>query len=306
MKKLLSLLLAVTIFAIGTVAASALQSKLFPGLELKNDWDDNFMVTGYAGEAPAVVVPLQEYGKTVLRIDTNALNGNEVIQKLTMNDSMTNIRESGVRACPLLKEVYFSKSLKALEKYAFAQNPKLTSAFLRNTKLKEVGIGAFWTTSTEYVSLPDTLEKLENMAFQNTKVRMINIPDTVSSIGTYCFADCPELEKVYIPASVKSILSDAFTRSDKVTVYTTEGSAAKAYCAANGINCEIITDFPSRLEGDVNGDGKLDINDATYIQEEILGYKMVDFYADNSDYNSDCVLNIDDATEIQLHLAGLK
>lgn len=307
MKRIVSVILAAVVFALGAFSASAFSHKDYPGLDFSNDFDDNLIVTGYTGENPVVVVPETVLGKSVLRIDTEALKGNTVVRKLVMNDNMTKVRAYGMRNCSALESVYYSKSLVVLEKYAFAYNPKLMSAFLRNTQTNELEVGVYYKTAVEYVSLPDTMLRLNNMAFQDTKLRIINIPDGATSIGNFCFADCPDLERVYIPASVTRIGTDAFLNSNKVTVYTEEGSAAQTYCDTNGINCSVITadEFPSRLLGDVNGDGELDINDVTYIQRELLDYKT-DFYSDNCDYNGDCILNIDDATEIQLHLAGLK
>ena len=74
----------------------------------------------------------------------------------------------------------------------------------------------------------------------------------------------------------------------------------------NGIPCVTLSEenFPSRLLGDTNGDSELTINDVTFIQRELAGYKT-DFYVDNCDFNGDCALNINDATTLQLKLVGL-
>ena len=307
MKRIISLLLTAVILTLGCVSASAIAHKDYPGLDFENDWDNNLKVTGYTGDNPIVSIPESVFSKTVLRIGDSAFSGNTVIEKLIMNDNMTKVKESGLSSCPKLSGVYYSKNLSVIEKYAFAYNSKLNFAFLRGTIVNEIQVGAYYKTAVEYAALPDTMNKLDNMVFENCKIRMINIPDGVVHIGNRCFADCADLQRVYIPASVTFMGKDVFLRANKVTVYTVEGSTAQQYCAENSVNCEIITEdeFPSRMEGDSNGDEKVDIDDATQIQLELLGYRT-DFYADNCDYNGDCMLNIDDATEIQLHLAGLK
>ena len=81
----------------------------------------------------------------------------------------------------------------------------------------------------------------------------------------------------------------------------------QTYCQEKNIKCEVLSEenFPSRILGDTNGDNEVNINDVTFIQREIAGYKT-GFYPDNCDYNGDCKLNINDATDIQYHIVGLK
>lgn len=69
---------------------------------------------------------------------------------------------------------------------------------------------------------------------------------------------------------------------------------------------EITKETITILLGDVDGDGKVTIKDATLIQKVVAGLSSIDD-ADylSADANRDGNVNIKDATEIQKHLAGL-
>ena len=58
------------------------------------------------------------------------------------------------------------------------------------------------------------------------------IPFGVANIGMYAFCDCPELKKVYIPATVSYIGSNAFRFTD-VTIYGTKDTEAYLYAQRN-------------------------------------------------------------------------
>lgn len=308
MKKVGSIFVAALIAVLAAVSAGALQSPDYPGLEFANDTDDNLVVSGYTGSNPVLEIPEKIYDKNVLRIGEKSLKGNSVISSLIMNDNMTNIRARALYQCPNLSYVYYSKNLEVIWDYAFGYNKtNITSAFLRNTAVREIGAGAYMECNNlEYLSLPDTLEQLDGTVFNNTAIRKVYLPGDVKTIGARCFAYCSNLKEVYVPASVTSIGTDVFFGSDNLTVYTPENSAMYEYCQSNGINCAVLGEdkFPSRLLGDTNGDYDLTINDVTFIQRELAGYKT-DFCADNCDFNGDCKLDINDATMLQLKLVGL-
>lgn len=317
MKKALSLIIALIIAAFSVLSAAAadvpskpteFQHKDYPGIEFANDWDDNLMVTGYTGTDPALVVPETVYNKDVLRFEENALENNTVVQSVIMNDNMTNVRDRAFYKCTNLSHIYFSKKLQVIGKNVFNYDTNLTNAFLRNTDVNEIGANSYMSCSNlEYVSLPDSMKTINGSAFNGTSVRKIVLPSSVETINARSFANNKKLEKIYVPASVTIIGTAVLSGSTDVTVYTPNDSAMQEYCQNNNINYETLSEenFPSRLLGDTNGDKEVNINDVTFIQRELAGYKT-DFYPDNCDYNGDCKLNINDATDIQYHIVGLK
>lgn len=317
MKKSLSVLTALIITVLSVLSAAAVDYKKlptefshpdYPGIEFENDFDDNLSVTGYTGTDPVLVVPETVYNKNVTRFEEKALKSNTVVQSVIMNDLMTNIRQRAFYQCSNLSNVYYSKNLQVVSSYAFAYDAQLSSAFLRNTLVRQIANNSYMNCAKlEYISLPDTLENIDGAAFEKTMLRKVVIPSGTTTIGARSFANIPSLEKFYAPGSLVIIGTDAFVNSPNVTVYTPEGSEMQTYCENNNIKYETLSeeDFPSRLPGDTNGDRELNINDVTFMQREIAGYKT-DFYADNCDFNGDCKFNINDATDVQLRIVGLK
>ncbi len=63
----------------------------------------------------------------------------------------------------------------------------------------------------------------------------------------------------------------------------------------------------TRIAGDINIDGTVDINDVTCLQKYLAGYTTVlsTIQSENADFNSDGKININDATAIQRHLANM-
>ena len=64
-------------------------------------------------------------------------------------------------------------------------------------------------------------------------------------------------------------------------------------------------DSESTSDGDVSGDGKIDISDVTAIQRHLAELELfTEEQLAVSDTNGDGETNIDDATHLQLYLAG--
>ena len=83
--------------------------------------------------------------------------------------------------------------------------------------------------------LPAGLRTVEEEALAGTAFRAVRIPDGAETIGAKAFAGSPDLEYVYIPASVTAIAADAFDGVPAgLTVIGRLGSAAEAFANAHG------------------------------------------------------------------------
>ena len=153
----------------------------------------------------------------------------------------------------------------------------------------------------------------------------VKVPDTVKKIGKGAFMGCEAMTEVTIPKSVTSIGEYAFGYSDEgdydpevyswvavkydgFTIKGYKGTEAERYANDNGFTfIPLDGGEPNPTEyGDANGDGEVNISDATEIQRFIADYeKFNDAQLKFSDVNKDGVINVDDVTMIQKYLVGL-
>ncbi len=78
--------------------------------------------------------------------------------------------------------------------------------------ITEIGPEAFRECSLKSITIPDTVKKIDKMAFYGCKkLERVAIEEGVAYIGVSAFASCPKLTSVMIPASVTDICAGAFS-----------------------------------------------------------------------------------------------
>lgn len=89
------------------------------------------------------------------------------------------------------------------------------------------------------LSFPSALAEIEDEAFENINVNIIDLRGTqISRIGSRAFADNHVLMRVYIPAGVITISTDAFSGCNDFVICCTEGSYADTW--AQGMKYPIV------------------------------------------------------------------
>lgn len=207
------------------------------------------------------------------------------IESVTIPDSVKNTGVAVFNKCKSLKSVTIGNGLQSINKETFLDCTSLTDVTIGNN-VTSIGDSAFYNCSS---------------------LVSITIPDSVTEIGDKAFSICSSLESVTIPKSVTSIKNSAFNNhSDALTIYGYTGSAAETFATKKSITFVNIGDIPTPTLGDVNGDGKINIDDVTDIQKYIAN--MIDFTEEQvtlADVDKNGNISIDDVTLIQKHLAGL-
>lgn len=90
------------------------------------------------------------------------------------------------------------------------------------------------------ISLPASLEILEQQTLQSTSAVVIVIPEGCEKIEKFAMSDSPDLDEVHIPASVTVIDSSAFTNcKSNLLIVTTKNSPAAAFADSKGYCLEI-------------------------------------------------------------------
>ncbi len=158
-------------------------------------------------------------------------------------------------------------------------------------------------TSLTDINISSNISVINGQVFQNcTSLTEFTVPNSVGTISDFSFAGCTSLEKVVIPKTVKNISAKAFLNCDKLTIFGYTNSYAQTYAEENGINFVALDE--KTLYGDVNLDGKIDVNDVTLLQRYIAGESVLtDDAVKAADFNKDRIIDVIDATTIQTFIA---
>lgn len=81
--------------------------------------------------------------------------------------------------------------------------------------------------------LPESVEIIEEEAFEGTAIVTIKLSENVKTIGDRAFANINTLQSIWIPISTKSIAETAFTGSNNVSITAAPNSYARAWAREN-------------------------------------------------------------------------
>lgn len=240
-----------------------------------------------------------------------------------------------------LDRVQIPKSVTSIGEYAFAYNKNLYSASIGEC-VKSIDKGAFSNCENlKYLTIGNLVESIGDYAFSDCKslsyvtisnlvesigdyafsycqnLRDLIIVDSVKSIGDYAFFGCTNLVEITIPKSVTTIGERAFgyviddknldyVVIDGFTIYGYNNTEAQRYANDNGIKYVSLGDVSADelIVGDADGDGRVTIIDATFIQRYLAQLEIIDEDRLTCvDTDKDGLISVMDATQIQRFLA---
>lgn len=235
--------------------------------------------------------------------------GDEVLTSINLPDSVEYIGDMAFEDCINLKKISLPKSLYTLCDETFLGCESLESVEL--SEVVNIGVSAFaHCTSLKSIVIPESVnQSIGDSAFLNcTSLEKVTINGDVQLIGAAAFLNCENLKSVNIPKSVGYIGADAFEFCKKLTIKCYENSYAQDYAEENGIKYLLIDE--ERLVGDINNDGKIDVNDVTELQKHLAGYTKADdtpIITDSdlniADITNDGIIDSRDVTALQLSLS---
>lgn len=206
-------------------------------------------------------------------------------KSVTLYGSLTYIGSSAFSRCGSFSFPSFSKNLKYIGSYAFAETG-ITNMNIPGT-LNEIPEGLFYGCSylTE-VKIGEGVKSIGKNAFYGTDILTLNIPDSVTNIDGF-------LNVTYIGCN--------------------RGTATHKYAIDYKIKYTIL----DAIKGDVNLDGEVNIKDATRLQmmltygydyglyNENIHYSYSDMWNidDVADLNGDIKINVEDVTLLQKNIA---
>lgn len=127
------------------------------------------------------------------------------LKKVTLCDSIEEIRSGAFANCIDLEDINFPAGLKEIRGSAFAGCANLTSVDLEGSSLETIGAYAFSGTPITTASLPATLRTIGEGAFNDCPdLNTLTLRDGIVSIGHYAFQDCPSLTgELYLPETIE-------------------------------------------------------------------------------------------------------
>ncbi|MFR8067050.1 MAG: leucine-rich repeat protein [Acutalibacter sp.] len=198
---------------------------------------------------------------TLTRIEGGAFSYT-ALTSLHLPDGVEFIGHSAFRECNVLETVTMTDSVTTMDDNAFDHCDILRSVTLSD-QIETIGLQTFsQCKKLETIHLPASLKTIGNDAFQYCEsLRSLTLPDGTESIGSLAFRGCSVLEAVVIPASVTSIDSgwnnnSVFAYCGVLTLYVTPGSHAETYAKERGITYEYLAEGKTVRLDVVDEDGK--------------------------------------------------
>ena len=267
---------------------------------------------------------------SVTSIGNRAFFGCSKLTEVIIGNSVTEIGDSAFNACNSLIEVNIPNSVTAIGAYAFSDCFALKSVTIPNSITEIKDYAFYYCRSLTEVTIPNSVTSIGEYAFGRcSSLTEVIIPRGVKSIGIRAFAFCSQLTSVTIRSSVTEIRDFAFYLCSKIkdvycyaevvpntgnstfsnvpissaTLHVPEGSvvAYKTTEPWSGFgNFKVLPEGP---RGDVNGDDKVDMDDATFVTNIILG---IEYATKAADVNKDGEINMSDVMFIINYIKNSK
>ena len=162
--------------------------------------DGTAQITKYNGNSSNLTIPSKLNGCTVTSIGDYVFAGCSKLTSVTIPKNVKSIGIQAFNGCECLANIYVDSN-----------NKKYTSVngIFYNKNKTELIRYPEGKNGTSF-SIPNTVKKLSDDAFNSCLLRSVTIPDSVTSIGAAAFGECKKLTKITIPKNVKQIYCLAF------------------------------------------------------------------------------------------------
>ena len=278
----------VTSFGEGCFNLTMIQSILL------NDQVESIPINMFAGcsKLKSINIPAN-----VVEIGETAFSGCKELATVTMGDKVKKIGAEAFSGCSRLEDMTISPNIEEIGKYAFSSVHYRDSDIPWFAKLpnedgvKYVGKVAYMFTGGNDIkikegtlsvadcflinhnpygqshpsewgatlTLPSTLRIIGEQAFNGIPASSLTLPESLEKIGTAAFANCTNLRRATIPASVKYIGREAFYNTGLIRVYYNAVDANNEDVEDNGYDM-----FPESLVRVIIGEGVKSIPNSVF------------------------------------------
>lgn len=231
----------------------------------------------------------------VIKIEKVALSESKNLNSLYIPASLETIKSSGIENCTNLVSIEVNENnANFCSQDGVLFNKDKTVLYVYPAKSQGVSY-----------TVPDTVTEIGSKAFnQCANLNEAALSSNMTKVGLYTFYGCTQMQKIIVPESITSMDSKAFAGCPaEMVISGTKGSYAETFANEQGF---VFTETgKSKIIGDVNGDGVLNILDATEIQLYIVSNGTYPIDTSVADVNGDEKIDILDVTEIQLQIVKL-
>lgn len=230
--------------------------------------DDHVVITGYTKELPEdVVIPAFIENLPVTEIGDNAFTSSS-IQTVTLEGNVKTIGYSVFGMCTSLREVTLCNTVEKIGDYTFMGDSALEKVTL-SSGLTELPSGTFYyCKSLGEIIIPEGVVNLGEGAFSSSKIQSLTLPTSLESIDNLCFAST-KIEALIVKNPTCAFGDNVFEyNKTEMTIYGYNNSTAQRYALDNDIKFVTLPD--DMVMGDVNGDGTFNIVDVIQFQKWLL------------------------------------
>lgn len=186
----------------------------------------------------------------ISKIEKRAFSGCKRLKRLTINvpDGLTVatglfIPEELAAYCTSLQTITFTghtENLLNIKIAAFKGTTMLTEISLPDS-IQTIEQCAFYDSGIESIHLPEDLRRIDSGAFALSGIKSIVIPNKVTSLGKGAFNRCYKLTDITLPESVTTIPRQTFIDCNKLK--TINAPNVIVVCDSAFCNCKMLTTF---------------------------------------------------------------
>ena len=283
LKRILVLCIAAVLLTASAANFSAATIYIQDGYSFTDLDANTISLCGWDNRSPDLVIPNKLGDYYFAEVADFGLRGNTGITSLDLSQA-TNFRRLGV--------------------YSFADCSELSGEVVLPLRITDLGRSSFENCyQLQSVVIYANIDTINSQCFYNCySLSNVILPSDLKKIDSLAFANCSALNSILIPSSVKEISSSAFKDDYNLVIYCYTDSYAHQYAEENRI-AHVLIDGDKI--GDVNGDGVVDILDATEIQK--YAAESTDFTDEQfelGDINKDGYCDVIDALLVQKSVIG--
>ena len=177
----------------------------------------------------------------VKTIEGSAFSGCTALTKVVIPDSVRTINGSAFSHCEVLTDLSIAEGVTEIKGNAFEYNKALQKVTLPDS-LNKLGDKAFqYCDSLSEVDMGAGIKVVPKYCFyEDPALTSIILPQQMTAVNDYAFGNCTKFEDITMNRNVSSVVANAFSYPDKLTIHGISGTYAENFANDNSITFKAI------------------------------------------------------------------